>query len=291
MTREEFNQLLALDEYPKLKAYAIEKGKKELIPSITGVDSHIGLLSYDQLAKLQTYLLTKFHYVSDDWQFNEDDLWDTTVWAEAILCDDFFDDDCDGFGYAVLGILYYVFGYSRNQLERVACRTETKEGHFVCWVPADTGVIYQMENRVKKPRSVKYMRDLGYEYWHYSKMTNVDRWFNAEKRASQIIYNTPNNLESDKAEFSIAKALRVDKSKHLVKGWFQTVAGVAISIKAMLLSSAGALASTVQMNKHELSQIIDLKYIGLFITLLGILDIYIRTVTNKDVNAKRSIDE
>jgi hypothetical protein len=257
------------------------------------------LLSYRELARLQTWLLKRFDYVSDGWQFNKNDMWDTTAWKRAMVChiglikgdNGKFQGDCDDFGYAMLGILYYVFGYTKSQLERVACKTETGEGHFITWIQANDNVIYQMENRVRKPRSVKYMRDLGYEYWHYSKMTNVDKWFNAEKRASRIIYDTPANLESDKPEFSLAKALRIDKSKTLLKDWIQTIVGLFIGIKTAILSAPNEVADILSANKSDLTNIVSNEVLGFTIAVLGFIGIYLRTITNKDVDHKKGLNE
>jgi hypothetical protein len=278
----------------------LEKRSKELKQIITGDPNYKGLLTYDQLAKLQTWLLKRFDYQSDDYVFNKDDLWDTTAWKEALLAKDIqwhghpkgmFGSDCDSFGYAVLGILYYVFGYSKSHLERVACATETNEGHFVAWIQSKEGVVYQMENRIRKPRSVKYMRDFGYEYWHYSKMTNVSQWFDARKRASEIIYNTPSNLKSDRAEFELKKVFKIHKSKFLIKDWTQVFGGLIITVKSMLILNANEIANTLEAHKQDLSMFIDGKYIGITVMILGFVGLYLRTVTDKDLNLKKSINE
>jgi len=143
-----------------------------------------------------------------------------------------------------------------------------------------------MENRVQKPRSVKYMRDKGYEYMHYSKMTNVDRWYKADKRAAEIIYNTPSGLASDEAEFTIDKATAITKSKTLVKEWFQIASGSAITAVSVIKSNPEAIATTLSANKSDLSQFIGVEYIGLFVALLGFIGVYLRTITNKDVDNK-----
>jgi hypothetical protein len=135
------------------------------------------------------------------------------------------------------------------------------------------------------------MRNLGYEYWHYSKMTNVDRWFNAEKRAAEIIYNTPTNLESDKPEFSLAKALRIDKSKTLLKDWTQAIVGLFIGIKATILSAPNEVADILSANKDDITNIVSNEVLGFTIAVLGFIGIYLRTITNKDVDHKKGLNE
>jgi hypothetical protein len=130
------------------------------------------------------------------------------------------------------------------------------------------------------------MRDLGYDYKHYSKMTNVDRWFVAKKRASEIIYNTPNDLASDAPEFTVDKATAITKSKTLVKEWFQVASGSAISVVSVIKNNPEAVASTLSANKADISQFVGAEYVGLFITILGFVGIYIRTITNKDIQHK-----
>jgi hypothetical protein len=295
---EKIEQIKQLEREGILQPILERKGR-ELREYITLDPNHKGLLTYDELARLQTWLLDRFEYVSDNWQFNKDDFWDTTDWKRALVCDEslirgdngVFQGDCNHFGYAILGILYYVFGYSKSHLERVACAAETGEGHFVTWIQASDGVVYQMENRVKKPRSVRYMRDLGYEYWYYSKMTNVANWYKADKRAAEIIYNTPTNLNSDKAEFSIKKVFKIHKSKTLVKEWFQVASGALIAAKAFILTSANDIANTLEAHKSDLGVLVDEKFIGILVALLGLLGLYIRTITDKDIDHKRSIHE
>ena len=252
-----------------------------------------GRLTYSQISKVQLILLNHFIYISDDSQYEKADFWDPTSYMDAMFAfsqNGKFKGDCDSYGYAILGILYYVFRYNKKDLYRVACGTETGEGHFVAWARSSDGYLYQVENRLQEPKSVKFMRDKGYEFWDYSPMTRVDKWFKAESFVSKEIYNTPNNLESDCAEFTVSKAISVHKSKTLVKEWFQLASGAAISTVSVVTTNPDAIASTIQANQGDLSQFIDGKFIGLFIAGLGLVGIYLRTITNKDVDHKDNYD-
>ncbi len=267
--------------------------KAQLLRKI-GATSH-NRLTYKQLVKLQKLMLKHFNYVSDGYQFDEDDMWDTTAWIKwmfAYAQNDKFSDDCDGFGYAVLGVLYYVFGYSKAEINRVACRTEppSSDGHFVVWVEAYDNNIYQMENRVKQPRSVKYMRDKGYEYWHYNSMVQTKEWYGAEKKASEIVYNTPNDLESDKPSFSLSKALRVDKSHSLLKEWVTVATGAITTVSSVVTHSGSDIVNTLQANQANLAQFLSPTILGMVMVVLGLLGVVLRTVTFKDIDMKRGYD-
>jgi len=290
VTLSEYNKRLATD-IEGLKKEAIAVGRATLNERIIGVPlDHRGRLTYWQLQALQTWLIDKFDYVSDDYQFDEADYWDTTVWMEAILLDR-FTDDCDGFGYAVLGILYYVFNYQKKDLYRVACATETKEGHFVAWAVAAEGYTYQMENRSRYIRSVKYFKDLGYNYWYYSPMTKPNVWFDPTQKLGRLLVETPSNLAADKARFRIGKIFEVHKSKTLIKEWGSAVIGTVVSAGGFIMNHPTDLASTIQSNQHWFMQIFDAKTVGLIMIALSFSGLYLRAVTDKDVDIKRDIDD
>jgi len=251
-----------------------------------------GRLTYEQLSILQTWLLERFDYKSDEYIWNESDHWDTTAWMQMLLWDKKIlphhrdkgiGSDCDFWGYALLGVLYYVFGYSKNDIFRVACATETNEGHFVVWVKDEIDIYYQMENRVQKPRSIKYMRDLGYEYWHYSSMKNVGKWFNAKKKVALIIYDTPNNLASDKPDFRFSNIFKINKSKTLVIGWFQFI----ISTMSAFFMNFDMIGSTLQAHRGDLSNILDPKSVSIIMIITSIMVLVTRVVTHKSIEVKK----
>ena len=203
------------------------------------------------------------------------DLWDTTAYDNLLKYGE-FTGDCDDFGYCMLELLYRIYGLPKENLFRVSCSTETGEGHFVVWVRTNPeGIIYQVENRVRVPRSLVYMKELGYSYWHYSDMTRTDRWFDAEQKARDIIASTPSNLKADKPIFSVKKAFAVHKSKTLTVGWVQIVTGFVSTMLPWL-----------QSNEGYLERIISTESVGILMILLGFMAVFLRTVTSKDIDQK-----
>jgi len=253
-------------------------------------DNTSGTISYTNLDKALNWVLDRFDYTPDNYEFNEDDFWDTEAFRKMVL-QGFLKDDCDGAGYALLEILFRVFLVYKKNLYRVACRTETGEGHFVAQVNASDGITYQVENRVRKPRSVRYMRDKGYEYMHYSPMTRVDRWYNPDKRMADVIYNTPANLASDKPSFSVSKALRIGKSKSLIAHWTTVGIGAISSTVSTVVSMSGDVVSNLQANQSNLAQFMSPTYLGVLMVILGLIGVYLRTVTNKDIDSKVCYDD
>jgi hypothetical protein len=163
-----------------------------------------GVASYRNLQKILDWYHANFHYQSDAITFGKDDFWNTMAFSWYIL-DGTLWDDCDS-GYALIEAIERIIGLDSNterkRIRRVSCKTETGEGHFVVWVKADDDIWYQVENRIRIVRTVKYMRDFGYQFWHYSNMSaehiNTNKWFDAEKEAARICYETPSGLASDK---------------------------------------------------------------------------------------------
>jgi len=194
--------------------------------------------TYDQLAAVQKWALSHFDYTPDGYQFNKEDMWDPLAFEKMLLVDK-LKDDCDGFGYAILGIMYHVFGMKKQDIYRVSCATETNEGHFVAWVRSKSGIVYQLENRVRKPRTIKYMRELGYEYWHYSPMTNVGQWFNAKKKAAEFVYDTPIKAAGNEPELNVGTMIKATpKSKTLMFGWLDKLITTSIGTLGALATQA-----------------------------------------------------
>jgi hypothetical protein len=234
-----------------------------------------GKIDYDELKRLQQWALERFIYVSDEAQFKVSDMWSTEAY-DKMMRDGILKEDCDGFSYFIIEALVKVFQLPKENLFRVSCSTETGEGHFVVWVKTHPeGIIYQVENRVRVPRSLVYMKELGYSYWHYSDMTRTDRWFNAEQRARDIIASTPSNLKSDKPIFSVKKAFAVHKSKTLTVGWVQIVTGFVTTMLPWL-----------QSNEGYLERIISTESVGILMILLGFMAVFLRTITSKDIDQK-----
>jgi len=245
--------------------------------------------TYAKLKTIHSYVMSHFKYTSDMVAYNKADMWDTEVFRRILICG-VLKDDCDGAGSAMLQLAYYVFGFKKDMIYMVACATETNEGHYVTWHQCDDGIYYQIENRVRKPRTVKYMREFGYDYWDYASLTSPMNWKKAKQKVANIIYNTPNNIASDAPEFSFRKALSVDKSKMLVKDWFGFISGTTITVVSVVKDNASELVNTLQSNQHNLSQFIDAKEVGILMVLLSVIGIYLRTVTHKDIDEKRDYD-
>jgi len=188
-------------------------GRKLTAQEIAIVESKIPLIreeigfvlgdpvTYELLNKVQIWIMKHFRYESDGYIFNKEDMWSTIVFDLMVL-EGIIEDDCDGFGYAIIEFAIRILQINPNRVYRVACAAETGEGHFVTWIKADDGVTYQLENRVRKPRTVKYMHELGYEYWYYSPMDkkhiSKNLWKNAPQKVMNIIYETPRGqLQAD----------------------------------------------------------------------------------------------
>ena len=247
-------------------------------------------LSYAHLKWLHQYFLANFNYKTDEVNYNKDDYWNTMAYSWLIL-DGYLDDDCDG-SYALIEGMIRILLMSKDTVCRVACQAESGEGHFVSWGRIN-GIWYQVENRIKQPRTLKYMRDMGYEYWYYSTMEpkyiKKNKWLNAPQRVATIIYNTPKGLEADDSDFTIEKAIRVDKSKTLLKDWLATGAGITTFISG--LSNHGSeVVETLQANQGNMAQFLNPQYLGAFMTILGLVGIYLRTKTSKDIDLKSDYD-
>jgi len=251
---------------------------KELRDRVNNIEGN-SRLYYLQLELIQNYVLSKFNYIGDDKQFKLGDYWDTTAWMKCLLAEeDGWYGDCDEFGYAVLGILYHVFGYKSTDIFRSSCAAETGEPHFVAWAISEEGVYYQMENRIKRPRTVRYMRDLGYEYWLFSSMLNTKKWNKAPNKVKDIIYNTPPNLESEKPRVTLRALTAVDTSKTQVNNWIQIVGGLTTAIVS--------LATTVE-SVSQTTMLIA----GIVLSVFGAIGLYLRAVTYEEVERKKGYNE
>jgi len=260
----------------------------------TGVKiSTKGTINYIHLQWWLAYVLRRFNYTTDTIKFSKDDFWDTAVF-NVFMLDDAVYDDCDGAGYCLIEGLIRIFAMYKNNVYRVACAAETGEGHFVAWAKATDGVTYQVENRVRKPRSLRYMHDLGYEYWYYSSMAKAEisknKWHNADNKVAKLIYNTPSNLAADKPEFAFSKILRVDKSKDLALKWGQALFAGVTATYAFVRDNVNEVVMTVQASKGDLANILDVKTVSIVMFVTSMIGLYIRAVTNKDVDMKKDYD-
>ena len=251
-----------------------------------------GKLSYVQMAEVMECTIPRFNYTSDDTKYNVADYWSTKTLLE-LLYTGTLRDDCDGRGREFEGILYYLCNYHKKDLYEASCSAETGEGHYVCWARADDGLIYQLENRIRKPRTIKYMLELGYTYWDYRPLTKIGKWFKADNFIGKELYKytQAKRLEADTPEFTIKKALMVDKSKTLLKDWLGVISGLAIDIREALLYNSNDVINTLNANKADIAHYVPDYTIGTFIVILSMVGIYLRTVTNKDVEVKKDYDE
>jgi hypothetical protein len=291
-TRENLSALfpnwnfLSLEEFDKLT----NERKKQLfnnriaeLQAFFVVDKSNPNRSYKTIKTAHQFIMRFFTYTPDEDMFQKADFWDTEGLAKLLICG-FIKDDCDGAGYPILELLYRVFLFAKKDLYRVACGTETNEGHFVAWARGSDGYLYQVENRLQEPKSVKFMRNKGYEFWDYSPMTRVDRWFKAESFVSKEIYKTPNDLASDKPKFTLSKAFRIDKSKTLIKNWASVAIGSTVTIVSQ---NSRDIVDTLQANESNISKFLDPSTLGIIMTILGLTGVFLRTVTNKDVDEKK----
>ena len=240
--------------------------------------SNIGTVTYEQLEQVQSYLLSKFTYVTDEVQFEKIDYWDTQAF-DKLLRYDKFEGDCDDFGYCVIELCHKVFELPKQDIYRVSCKVETGGGHFVAWIKAADGYTYQLENRIRVPRSIKFMVDFGYTYMHYSSMKHTDMWYDANIKVKALVLETPPNLKADRSIFTVRKALAVEKSKSLQVGWFQVMLGFFSTLMPFL-----------QNNEGYLEKILSAESVGVVMILLGFITIFLRTITNKDISLKGAQD-
>jgi len=288
--------------------------KKKVTKRIKEVRVEIGFnigdpITYDLIATVQTWILSRFNYRSDIRTFNKQDFFNTQAF-EWLMLDDYLDDDCDGMGYALIEFFIRVLSMPRHLVHRVACTTETLEGHFVCWVISVDSIYYQVENRVMYPRTLRYMRDVvGYTYMAWSTMSRedikIDRWYEPAQKVQDIIDATPKGLSADLIAYTLegrgkdevidnltleeAKAGKlsslkagavdmldsvkyVDKSKTLITSVTQLIAGMGIFIGSM------------KENSETIAIVAGLVIIG-----YGVIHWYLRGVTTKSLKAKDDI--
>jgi hypothetical protein len=233
-------------------------------------------ITYDLLDKVLKYVNSRITYAYDSVTFGKSDLWNTQAFRWFVV-DGHLLDDCDGSGYVFIGMALHVLQMPPENVFRVSCATETNEGHFVCWVKASSGVIYQLENRIRKPRTLRYMHDFGYKYWHYSNMSpntiRKDIWYKAENRVMKEIYKTPIDALGNEPDGSMLTAVRAtNKSKTLSFGLFDK-----------LLTTAGGVIGTI-------ATVNDWKVAGMII-LYGVISLgvvyYIRSVTYEPLEYKQ----
>jgi len=270
----------------KVKEKAIVFFKEHLDP-----DWKKGRLSYDQIDVIQKFLLNRFEYIPDDEIFKVSDYWDTRSLIELLLTGG-VKGDCDNFGRPIEALFYYLCNYAKKDLYEVACEAETGEGHYVCWVRADDDLIYQVENRIYEPKTIRQMLDRGYKFWHYRPLTVHDKWFKPDKFIANELYKYTQvpNLEAEKPKFSWRKALRIDKSKTLLTNWLGMLGAIGAGIFNMIANGGNEIVTTLNANKEDIGYYIPEHTVGVIATAIFMLNIYLRTVTNKDVEDKKDYD-
>jgi len=98
-------------------------------------------------------------------------------------------------------------------------------------------------------------------------------------------------LEAERPKFTWSKIFRVDKSKTLIKEWFGAISGIIITTKAVVANYSNEIIDTINANKSDLSQYLPDASVGVLITVLSFVGLYLRAVTDKDVEAKRDYDD
>jgi predicted transglutaminase-like cysteine proteinase len=233
-------------------------------------------ITYELLDKVLKYVNARITYEYDSENYGKTDFWNTQAFRWFVV-DGYLLDDCDGSGYVFIGMALHVLKIHPKHVFRVSCATETNEGHFVCWVRASNGILYQIENRLRQPRTLRYMHDFGYKYWQYSDMSpaNIrkDRWYNAENKVMKEIYKTPISAPGNEPTGSLATAIKnTAKSKTLTFGIFDK-----------LLTTVGGVLGT-------LATVNDWKVAGL-VVLYGLISLvvvyYIRSITYEPLEFKK----
>ena len=233
-------------------------------------------ITYELLAKVVLWVNSRVNYLNDLDNYGKPDFWNTLAFNWLML-DDYLDDDCDGSGYVYIAFCLYVLKMNVRNVYRVACKAETGEGHFVTWARASNNIIYQIENRMNVPRTLRYMHDLGYRYMQYSDMSpnNIkkDKLFNAENFVMKEIYKTPLSAQGNEPDVPVTSMVKATaKSKTLSFGVFDKA-----------LTTGGAILATLASQA-------DWKVVAL-IGAYGILSLgivyYIRSVTYEPLEFKK----
>ncbi len=239
-------------------------------------------IDYKTLALIQAMLFDNFTYISDDKLFNKPDLWNTRAFEEFMI-NGSFKGDCDDFAYCIIEYLIRVFKIPKKDIYRVTCLEELGGGHYVAWCRITEGLLVQIENRFREPRTLRWFNDYGYKYTFYAPMRyKSNTWFKPDEFASYEIYKTPKSNIADNAipNNTFSKAFKVTKSKTLAAGWTQTLVGIIISIFPML-----------QSQEQQLEKLFSPTTVGSLLIIFGILSVILRVITNKDIDEKRSLND
>ena len=287
--------LLTYDEFRKLNQQELDSIKDEAIQFFhERLDANYlsGNLGYKEIAEIMTASINRFNYTTDEENYQVLDYWSTKTLIE-LLATGTLRDDCDGRGREFEGIFFYLCNVQKKDLYEAACRAENGEGHYVCWIRSKDNLLYQVENRISRPRTIQYMLDLGYQYWDYRPLTQVGKWFKPEVFIGKELYKytQADTLEADRPEFSFEKAAMLNKSKTLIKEWFGAVSGGFLVIKGIAVDYSNEVTDILNSNKEAIGHYVSLELVGSVVVVWSLLGIYLRVVTNKDIGRKRSYDE
>ena len=301
-TNRKINTPITKNERKKIEI-AIKRARRE-------IGFELGnSITIDVLNNLQSWLLKRFKYTGDHRNFKISD-YHNPLSFEWLMLDNVLFDDCDGFGMATLKAYNIILKIPKHKIFRVSCLTEepNPEGHYVAWVKADDGIIYQMENRVLYARTLRYMRDVvGYTYWDYSSMEakymKDDIWMKAEGMVERTIRATPKGLSADllalvregRATDAVSedgrKALKLSTIKYGAVSMLDSVKYLNVSKTLMTsltqgITSLGILGDAILNNRGSIGIVI-----GLLVLAFSAVQWYNRGVTTKSLKSKRSYDE
>ena len=121
--------------------------------------------------KIHALVESKFTYIHDDKQYMQAEHW--TSHADAVLADEGFSDDCDGFSNTCAELLIKE-GIDKKDVSVIYCVTETGEDHLICGVAID-GKTYILENRFSKIYDWKDKPK--YDFKYFMKFDDPGQWF------------------------------------------------------------------------------------------------------------------
>ena len=131
-------------------------------------------MSKDIADKVHNLVESKFTYIHDDKQYMQAEHW--TSHAEAVLADEDFQDDCDGFSNTCAELLIKE-GIDKKDVSVIYCVTETGEDHLVCGVAIE-GKTWILENRYNKCYDWAGSFKPGkYEWKYFMKFDDPGQWF------------------------------------------------------------------------------------------------------------------
>ena len=129
---------------------------------------------YKDIAKnTHKKVLSRFKYLTDEKQYDKVDEWRSHL--DAVLGNENFSDDCDGFALTCADFLAYT-GIGKGKIRLVICYTETGEGHLVCTLDdSEVNDTYVLDNRMKSIKSWNKMK--GYKWVKYCTLNDVHTWY------------------------------------------------------------------------------------------------------------------